>query len=121
MAVQTTTVDINDASEKLPTEDGLDTDEEPAVTSNMLPSSEPRPQPSSTQGDDHILSSFDYRLVFLNSFISFVLFSSYRPTLYVQWPKIFNARRVNIHVSYLHIAQRCNHIIQINHDPCSLI
>jgi len=118
MADQTTTVDINDASQKHPTKDGLDTDEEPAVTSSMLPSSEPRPQPPSTQGEarlhvlcDHFLSWFDSQFLV---FIMLVLFFGYLLVIYTctlhKHPHLFTSS----------MTQRCDHRIQTKLEPFSL-
>ena len=48
MGDKTTTVDID--AEQQRSEDDVDTDEEPPVTANMLPTSHP-PESSSTQGE----------------------------------------------------------------------
>jgi len=53
MGDKTTTIDINDQQQR--SEDDMDTDEEPPVTANMLPTSH-QPQPPSTQGETFVFT-----------------------------------------------------------------
>jgi len=50
MADQSTTIDVRVQPQQHQSDDGVDTDDEPPVTSKMLPPSK-QPQPPSTQGE----------------------------------------------------------------------